>query len=655
MASPTSPVRRSLLDRVPGPVWALLGVTGALLLAHNPILLSGFARTQNDLGDTRFNHYILEHGLRWLLQRPGHESFWDPPFFFPAYNVAAYSDVLATALPLYALWRALGFLPDTSFQLWLLSLTALNFAAAWALLRRGLAFSAWASAFGALLFAAAGMRTNQTMHPQLFPQAFTAVAALALVRIARPVHPPARSRRVWLGVLFACLSAQLWAGFYLGWFLGIGLLLLLPVALLLPEGRRVLGEVLRAHPVLLAAGALLTLASLVPMALPYLEASRELGVRPYGEVRTMLPLPQAWFHLGRFSWLYATAAALPPFRVIPMEHEQRIGLGLLTTLLCAAGFWAMRRRPAGLLALGLTVAVVFLVTRWGAFEPWRVVYEAVPGAKAIRAVSRVALMLLLPLSVALAGSLEALGRRWGAWVALPLGLLAALEQGQTTPSFDKEENRRDVSAIAARVPRDCDAFLYAPVLSRGPWWKEQLDGMWAALESGVPTLNGYSGSEPRGWPFHFAAINTEADAERVARALEGWRAERRLGADWQVCLVRRTETDGPDGAEVEPLEVPRAVSPGEPVTARVRVRNTGSTPWEPEDEVGLLGHGSLVGAGRLLLLSRAVPPGETVELSVPLAAPDAPGLYPVSWRMFAAGRGAFGELSPQRMVWVHGP
>jgi len=60
-----------------------------------------------------------------------------------------------------------------------------------------------------------------------------------------------------------------------------------------------------------------------------------------------------------------------------------------------------------------------------------------------------------------------------------------------------------VSALAARVGKDCMAFYYSPVLSDSrdapPQFKLHLDAMWAALETGVPTINGYSGKDPRGW------------------------------------------------------------------------------------------------------------------------------------------------------------
>src|SRR4051794_21035649 len=65
-----------------------------LLMAHHPMILSGLAGMQTDRGDTRLINYILEHSYLWLRSAPGHEQFWSPPFYYPAPNVAAYSDVL---------------------------------------------------------------------------------------------------------------------------------------------------------------------------------------------------------------------------------------------------------------------------------------------------------------------------------------------------------------------------------------------------------------------------------------------------------------------------------------------------------------------------------------------------------------------------------
>jgi hypothetical protein len=290
----------------------------------------------------------------------------------------------------------------------------------------------------------------------------------------------------------------------------------------------------------LVACAVLTAASLLPLALPYLEASRELGARDFAEVRSMLPRLKSWFHLGHQSWLYGGLSQLRPFTRLPMEHEQRIGLGLLTLGLCVAGFRALRHGVLGRLALGTTLLVFFLSSKWTVLEPWYLVYSLVPGGKAIRAVCRIALLLLVPLGIALAAGLQAAQRRWGPWAVLALGTLMALEQGQTTATFGKEEHRQYVADITSRLGRDCQAFLYAPVQSLHPEWKEQIDGMWAGLVSGVPTLNGYSGSAPRGWPFSSVNLTSEPQERQLTEALEAWRRQHGLE---RVCLVRISDRD----------------------------------------------------------------------------------------------------------------
>ena len=82
-----------------------IGILG-VVMAHYPMIFSRFQRIQGGLADTRLIHYLLEHGYRWVRREPTHLEFWNPPFFFPIKNVAAYSDVLLTVGPIYWLARA---------------------------------------------------------------------------------------------------------------------------------------------------------------------------------------------------------------------------------------------------------------------------------------------------------------------------------------------------------------------------------------------------------------------------------------------------------------------------------------------------------------------------------------------------------------------
>ena len=87
----------------------VIGVAG-VLMAHSPMILSGFRRLQIDLGDSRLIHYLLEHGYLWIRGAPGHREFWNPPFFYPAPNAAAYTDLFLTVGPPYWIYRAAGIL-----------------------------------------------------------------------------------------------------------------------------------------------------------------------------------------------------------------------------------------------------------------------------------------------------------------------------------------------------------------------------------------------------------------------------------------------------------------------------------------------------------------------------------------------------------------
>jgi len=270
-------------------------------------------------------------------------------------------------------------------------------------------------------------------------------------------------------------------------------------------------------------GVVLIAALVAPLAVRWLEAARSGGFRRFAEVERMLPRPESWLWLGDESWLYGWLGWLPAFREIRTEDEQRVGLGLVTTAVAAAGLWGERARPAVRITALAGTAVVLLATAFPfGIVPWKAVYYLVPGAGAVRAVARIGTLLLFPAALGVAFALDDLRRK------NRLALACVLEQAQSPPSFEKAPVRARVAALAHAVDRGGEAFLYAPVAPPGApgvpgaWLDHQLDAMWAYLETGVPTLNGYYGRFPRGW----ALLTTGApdDEPRLARALAAWSA-----------------------------------------------------------------------------------------------------------------------------------
>ena len=159
-----------------------------LWLSFYPTLLSGFALVQGDLGDARFNHYVLEHGFRWISGDPRHASFWDFSFFYPTPLVGSYGDVLLGVAPLYWMLRFAEQSPDTSFQLWQVAVLSLNYLSFYLLLRHLLGYTWWACGCGAFLFAFGSVRTVHFLHPQFLPQFYSVLVLYAAGRLLQTVH-----------------------------------------------------------------------------------------------------------------------------------------------------------------------------------------------------------------------------------------------------------------------------------------------------------------------------------------------------------------------------------------------------------------------------------------------------------------------------------
>ena len=537
--------------------WAL-----GMLLQFYPMLLSGMQKMEGNQSDSRLVNYILEHSYRWVLSMPGHESFWSPHVFFPAPDTAAYSDVLLGVAPLYWLWRLGGFAPDTAFQLWILSLATLNFALAFVLLVRGFRCRPVASAVGALLLTFAAMRTSQVMHAQLIPLFYIELALLAILRIFAP-EPRLRAgvqmverRTVWIFVLAAACVAQLYSSFYYGWFLCFALLLAALWSLLLPGARLRLFLTLRANARALAVAVVLAALLLAPLATHYLGAKHQVGPRTFDLVDGMLPRVQSWAYSGAGSWVYGWLTPYVPFRGLPLEHEQQLGIGIATALLAGWGLWLSRRRRSVQFCILVPLTMALLATRWpGGFTLWRAVFFLVPGAGALRAVSRIGVAILFPAAIGIAYLVDAISgprrippsqaairiraqdRRRRAIIILAIVAVIAAEQLGTPRSFDKASSREHVARIASMLDSTCDAFLYTSIGGVEDPWFYQLDAMWASMNSGVPTINGYSGNEPPGWFFYDIRVHTPEQDSVIRESLARWEERWKLNPS-RVCRVR---------------------------------------------------------------------------------------------------------------------
>ena len=191
-----------------------IGLAVAVFLA-GLVLFFKLDADPGDLGDARFNMYVLEHGHRWLMRLD--QSFWSAPFFYPAQNVIAYSDNHLGSFLFYSLFRILGASRETAFQLWAITIFSLNYFVTYAVVRRQ-KFSPFGAITCAYLFTFSMIMAAQIGHIQLAPRFMVPVAFWTTARFLET------GKANELHMLLAACACQVYLGIYIGYFLVLSLI-----------------------------------------------------------------------------------------------------------------------------------------------------------------------------------------------------------------------------------------------------------------------------------------------------------------------------------------------------------------------------------------------------------------------------------------------
>ena len=500
----------------------------ALILALHPLWPSGLARAPGDVGDASFNNYLLEHTYGWVSGAQIHRELFSPPFFYPAPNAAAYSDLLLGFAPLYWPARALGASPGQAYLIWLGLCGLLNLLAAFYLLRRHLGASSGAALAGACVMVLGQSHVGNLAHPQLFPFFYVVLALCAVFAYFEPQNQDRAAnsqRHQAIALFYFALAAQFYSAFYLCFFLCLGLCLALIFSQSRSDCRAALKLALKRDHAWLGLGALTALAAIYPLASRYAAVQAFYGKRDFTrDIAPLLPRLESWLNSGH-SYLDRLILG-PDFGLtLPGHLEQLYGPGLLCAALGLAVFWVLRReRPYYLIGLA-SLGIIALSTAFGDnFSLWRLVWAYAPGASGIRAVSRIGLVLSIPCALALSRLWDC-GRGGAGLRALCLGLciLCLGEQLAWFESFDLQARQREVNRIAQGIAPGWQAFaLGVDNPSLGYAFEHQIDAMFASSQAGIPTLNGYSGYEPADWPFINPYTPTPEARAKLEQGLASW-------------------------------------------------------------------------------------------------------------------------------------
>ncbi len=505
------------------PAWyVFLCLFGTWFFNRHSIELGG-ELVYGDRGDSRFHMVTLEH---WWRVVQGLDPLLSPNFFYPTPGAIAYSDLLGLYALFYVPFRAFGFDSYGAFQLTIGAVSVVGFWGMLLLLRRSLDIPPMVAGLYSLLFAYSGLKTMTFAETHIWAVAYTPFLAFFAIEYFRRVSMPPSRRLPWALAFVVVFAALALTSFYVVWFTAVfGLLVavctLVTYCVLRGPGQT-FGLILRwvasnaAHIAIIMGAAAV---AMWPFLAIYLPNSGQVDRNILGAI------PQLMY----------------PWK-LPFLGVTQLLLAIATGM--AALVWLRRSRPldtrwtvALCLAPAIFLVLLFLLPL-GKFTLWTALYLVVPGGKFIRAPVRFYTFLTLPLLVVGSVGLTALiakvrekkGDAGDFLGAVVLGLLLLVTAEQYKPGIPLVFPKSPDHAWLHRVqkpPAECRSFALKPVADPKTW-ERHLDAMIVAQRFNLPTLNGYSGTEPIGWRLH------DPGSANYAAAIRDWAESNGLTG---VCLL----------------------------------------------------------------------------------------------------------------------
>lgn len=480
-------------------------IVGLSLFTFNVIGFD-FAYFPGDLGDGRLVLYFLEHAHKFFLGET--ESFWNAPFMFPEKNVIAYSENLLGSAPIYSLFRVFGFDLCTSYQLWYIAVTSLNFIAAFYFLKYVFKNSS-AALLGAFVFAFSLALQSQLTHAQTFPRFAIPLAFLMAVKFSEDLQP----KYFLYSLLF--LVYQFFCGLYLG------LMLAVPLGIFLLSSL-VNGLYFQNTPVYtlrwivkMVIFGLISLGVLLPLMLPYLEKKIDMGMEHYAQIISTVPTPTSYLFSqeGSLGWDFLSKMG---YEYTAWWDHQIFTGGVATISFCVFGLWFVRLIRKKRLKIGSFSSVTllaitgfitfFLFLRFGNISAYQGLFY-LPGFSSMRSLTRIINIQLLFFAVATAFAFAQLTKR--KVYSNPLIVVAALSILVFDNYFKGSKSYRTEVSIANKRSKNLEpAYAQIPsgsVVSYEPERLEsssilyQIDGMLLAQQYDLASINAYTGTSPAGY------------------------------------------------------------------------------------------------------------------------------------------------------------
>ncbi|MDX1650992.1 MAG: hypothetical protein R3277_00760 [Brumimicrobium sp.] len=464
-----------------------------------PYIGAGLELLPGDLGDTRFNIFILEHGKQFMTGEV--QEYWNASFMYPEAEVISLSDNLIGTAPIYAFYRIIGLDLFTAFQWWTITLVILNYACSFKLFDF-IFKNPWIAGIAAFIFTFSLSLASQMNHAQTFPRFALPLALWALLMWDKNLKPK------YFVLASTLLVYQFYCGIYLGFLFFIPFFTVFLIVGI--KNKKTIFQQLSSIRTLLfyTISIIINLILVYWLFAPYYRRSKDSALHTYQEISHSLPgllsyltpPPESLIH----GYLEGNMLGHPAF----WDHwifSGWIAFGsfILVSLLLVFRFKKLKKilgRPLIILLFAGLMTFLFTLR----IDEYSLYYfiQKIPGYGAMRSMTRVINVQILFFALS-AGTLFLLIirktkiRSWSVFlVALPLLIVdnfLLFDAANTTAKKTMQNRHENIVSKLEHVPEG-SIISYEPDTSelQSTIIHYQIDAMLGAQALHLKSVNGYS-------------------------------------------------------------------------------------------------------------------------------------------------------------------
>lgn len=494
-----------LLGLILGLYFIVLNITGI-----------DFAYFPGDLGDGRFNIYILEHAHQFFSGNL--DSFWSAPFMYPEKEIITFSDNLLGTAPLYSIFRVFGADIFTAFQLWFVLMAILNYSSCYLFLN-WLLKNRYAAVLGAFVFAFSIALQSQVSHAQTFPRFYIPLAIWMTLLFMKELNV----KYFFLALFFTVM--QFYSGMYLGFMLTIPLIFLFLI-LVIKKRKELLQKIKQWKWLAMMFGTIaINISLLLILMLPYYNRSIQVGESPFEHVLHTVPLFKSFLFAqpGSPIWDFLRGVGVE----LQASWDHQLFTGAISVLSLCAFFLLIAFRKKlksqalisnNITILAITALLTFLfVVRVNELTLYRLFFS-LPGFSSMRSVTRIINIDVLFFGIAVAViALLILNRfvKYKTPIFLVMIALLTFDNYLTEGSsyrFEKKIAQQRLNSLKYKM-KDIPVggiVSYEPVEREDNVYCYQIDAMLVVQSLGLKTVNGYSGNSPGAYQPFWHEMNEQA-------------------------------------------------------------------------------------------------------------------------------------------------